>query len=46
MSTRFLTQDEAMRELVAQTHKHLIGQEAAGMAFAAEVCRHIAAGSE
>jgi hypothetical protein len=45
MSTRFLTQDEAMRELVAQTHKHLIGQEAAVTAFAAEICRHIAASS-
>ena len=34
-----------MRELVTQTRKHLIGQEAAVTAFAAEICRHIAAGS-
>ncbi|MPR13157.1 hypothetical protein, partial [Microvirga tunisiensis] len=45
MSTRFLTQDEAMRLLVTQIRKHLIGHEAAVMAFAAEICRHIAAGS-
>jgi len=35
-----------MRELVTQTRKHLVGQEAAVTAFAAEICRHIAAGSE
>jgi ATP-dependent Clp protease ATP-binding subunit ClpA len=46
MSTRSFTQDEAMRELVIQTRKHLIGQEAAVTAFAGEICRHIAAGSE
>ena len=42
MSTRSLTVDEAMRELVTQTRKHLIGQDAAVAAFAAEICRHIA----
>jgi hypothetical protein len=42
MSTRSLTVDEAMRELVTQTRKHLIGQDAAVTAFAAEICRHIA----
>ena len=42
MSTRSLTLDEAMRELVTQTRKHLIGQDAAVTAFAAEICRHIA----
>jgi hypothetical protein len=42
MSTRSLTLDEAMRELVIQTRKHLIGQDAAVAAFAAEICRHIA----
>lgn len=45
MSTRPLTHDEAMRELVTQTRKRLIGQEAAVTAFAAELCRHIAASS-
>ena len=42
MSTRSLTVDEAMRELVTQTRKHLIGQDAAVAAFAAEICRHLA----
>ena len=42
MSTRSLTVDEAMRELVTQIRKHLIGQDAAVAAFAAEICRHIA----
>jgi hypothetical protein len=42
MSTRTLTVDEAMRELVTQTRKRLIGQDAAVAAFAAEICRHIA----
>jgi len=45
MPTRFLTHDEAMRELTTQTRKHLVGQEAAVTAFAAEICRHIASGS-
>jgi hypothetical protein len=34
-----------MRLLVTQIQKHLIGQETAVTAFAAEICRHIAAGS-
>ena len=42
MPTSSLTQDEAMRVLVTQTRKHLIGQDAAITAFAAEICRHIA----
>ena len=42
MSTRSLTVDEAMRELVTQTRKRLIGQDAAVAAFAAEICRHLA----
>ena len=42
MSTRTLTVDEAMRDLVTQTRKRLIGQDAAVAAFAAEICRHIA----
>jgi hypothetical protein len=42
MSTRSLTLDEAMRELVTQTQRHLIGQDAAVAAFAAEICRHLA----
>ncbi|MET0528427.1 MAG: hypothetical protein ABW003_08790 [Microvirga sp.] len=42
MSTPSLTVDEATRELVTQTRKHLIGQDAAVAAFAAEICRHIA----
>jgi Cdc48 subfamily AAA family protein len=42
MSTRSLTLDEAMRELVTKTRNHLIGQDAAVAAFAAEISRHIA----
>ncbi|WP_201839093.1 hypothetical protein [Microvirga zambiensis] len=42
MSTRSLTVDEAMRELITQSRKLLIGQDAAVAAFAAEICRHIA----
>ena len=42
MSTRPLTHDEAMRELVTPTRKRLIGQDAAVTAFAAEICRHTA----
>ena len=42
MSTRPLTVDEAMRELVTQTRKRLIGQDAAVAAFAAEISRHLA----
>ncbi|ANY83557.1 hypothetical protein BB934_35460 (plasmid) [Microvirga ossetica] len=42
MSTRSLTVDEAMRELVTQTRELLIGQDAAVTAFAAEICRHLA----
>ena len=42
MSTRSLTLDEAMPALVTQIRRHLIGQEAAISAFAAEICRHIA----
>jgi hypothetical protein len=43
MSTRSLPYDEAVRELVTQTRKNLIGQDAAVTAFAAEICRHITA---
>ena len=42
MSTRSLTHDEAMPALVTQIRRHLIGQDAAITAFAAEICRHIA----
>ncbi|WP_201838458.1 hypothetical protein [Microvirga zambiensis] len=42
MSTRSLTVDEAIRELVTQTQRQLIGQDAAVAAFAAEICRHLA----
>ena len=42
MSPCYLHHDEATRELVTQTRKLLIGQDAAITAFAAEVCRHIA----
>jgi hypothetical protein len=45
MSTRSLTRDEAMHALVTQTRRYLIGQDAAVAAFAAEICRHIAASS-
>ena len=42
MSTRSPTHDEAMPALVTQIRRHLIGQDAAITAFAAEICRHIA----
>jgi hypothetical protein len=42
MSPCYLHHDDATRELVTQTRKLLIGQDAAVTAFAAEVCRHIA----
>ena len=42
MSTHSLTHSDAMRELVTQTRKLLIGQDAAVTAFAAEICRRIA----
>ena len=42
MSTRYLDHDNAMRELVTQTQKRLIGQDVVAAAFAAEICRHIA----
>jgi hypothetical protein len=42
MPTRSLTHGEALRELITQTRKHLIGQDAAVTAFAAEICLHIA----
>jgi len=45
MPNRSLTHDEALRELITQTRKRLIGQDAAVMAFAAEICRHIGASS-
>jgi hypothetical protein len=41
MSTRSLPYDEAVRELVTQTRKNLVGQDAAVTAFAAEICRHL-----
>lgn len=40
MPNRSLSYDEALRELTTQTQKHLIGQDAAVAAFAAEICRH------
>jgi hypothetical protein len=40
MPNRSLPYDEALRELITQTQKHLIGQDAAIAAFAAEICRH------
>jgi hypothetical protein len=43
MPNRSLPYDEALHELITQTRKHLIGQDAAVTAFAAEICRHIAA---
>jgi hypothetical protein len=45
MPNRFLSYDEALRELITQTRQYLIGQDAAVAAFAAEICRHIAASS-
>ena len=45
MSTCSLTQDEPTRELVTETRKNLIGQDAAVAAFAAEISRHLALSS-
>jgi hypothetical protein len=45
MPNRSLSYDEALRELITQTQKHLIGQDAAIAAFAAEICRHNVASS-
>jgi hypothetical protein len=42
MTTHSLSYDDAVRELVTETRRHLIGQDAAVAAFAAEVCRHLA----
>ncbi len=43
MPNRSLIHDEALHELITQTRRHLIGQDATVTAFAAEICRHIAA---
>ena len=42
MSTRYLDHDNAVRVLVTQIKKRLIGQDVVAAAFAAEICRHIA----
>jgi hypothetical protein len=42
MSTPSLPYDDAVRVLVTETRRHLIGQDAAVAAFAAEICRHFA----
>jgi hypothetical protein len=45
MPTQSLPYNEALHELVTQTRKHLVGQDAAVTAFASEVCRHISLSS-
>ena len=42
MSTPLFHPEQAARDLAALTKKHMVGQDAAIEAFAAEVCRHIA----
>ena len=42
MSTPRFHPEQAARDLAALTKKHMVGQDAAIEAFAAEVCRHIA----
>jgi hypothetical protein len=43
MPTRSLPYDQILRELITRIRKRFIGQDAAVAAFAAEICRHIAA---
>ncbi|ANY84579.1 hypothetical protein BB934_41060 (plasmid) [Microvirga ossetica] len=43
MPTRSLPYDEILCELITRIRKRFIGQDAAVAAFAAEICRHIAA---